>query len=171
MTHPLTQDTLITTIRQVWGPLGAPLITACQRLMQEWVSAPDSTPSQANLGEPYRDPEHGFLLLAHVVKQGMYRAPHDHGKGWVIYAVQHGEMHLSTYAKVEPQTQLVHMSSDTLRAGECRVYLPGDIHDTRCISESAVLWRLTSCDVSQELESGRMTVYPDHALRHAGGQR
>jgi len=39
------------------------------------------------------------------------------------------------------------------------VYLPGDIHDTRCVSDSVLMLRLTSCDLKQEEKLGYMTRY------------
>jgi len=39
------------------------------------------------------------------------------------------------------------------------VYFPGDIHDTRCISTSALLFRFTICDLKRESKEGRMTRY------------
>ena len=39
-------------------------------------------------------PGHGFVLLAHTEYAGLYRPPHDHGRGWVIYAMQQGEIEM-----------------------------------------------------------------------------
>ena len=63
---------------------------------------------------------------------------HDHGRGWVIYAMQQGEIEMGTYARVEDpdgQVRLVKRDSTLVRAGQVQVYLPGDIHDTRCMTE------------------------------------
>jgi hypothetical protein len=37
-----------------------------------------------------------------------------------------------------------------LREGEVQVYLPGDIHDTRCVSDTALLFRFTERDLKHE---------------------
>jgi hypothetical protein len=50
--------------------------------------------------ELYRDSTQGFVLLAHSEPAGLYRPPHDHGRGWVIYALQRGAMEIGTYVHV-----------------------------------------------------------------------
>ena len=46
--------------------------------------------------------------------------------------------------------RLVLRDSSLLRAGEARAYLPGDIHDTRCLTENALLFRFTERDLRHE---------------------
>jgi hypothetical protein len=81
----------------------------------------------------------------------------------VIYALQHGEMEIATYARVEDsdgRVQLVQRDSTLLRPGEARVYLPGDIHDTRCLSGPSLLFRFTERDLKKEdQEAHRITRY------------
>lgn len=50
--------------------------------------------------ELYRDPENGFFLLAHSEDQGMYRHPHNHGADGVFYAVQSGEIAMTTFKQI-----------------------------------------------------------------------
>tara|TARA_Y100001970_G_scaffold216064_1_gene264462 strand:+ start:1648 stop:2169 length:522 start_codon:yes stop_codon:yes gene_type:complete len=110
----------------------------------------------------YSDQRHGFILLAHSEKYGTYRVPHDHGAGWVFYAVQSGEMEMNTYKKVttaKGRTHLVARGKENMKPGDCRVFLPGDIHDTLCVSENFIQYRLTSSDFKEEIKSGRMTRY------------
>lgn len=109
--------------------------------------------------ELYRDAEHGFILLAHTEEKGTYRQPHNHGAGWVFYAVLSGEMAMNTYqqvTKVNGETHLVSRGTDVMQAGQCRVFLPGDIHDTKCLSEGFVQLRLTSTDFQKEMQEGRL---------------
>ena len=40
--------------------------------------------------------------------------------------------------------------STLVRAGEAQVYLPGDIHDTLCVSGPALLFRFTERDLKKE---------------------
>ena len=110
--------------------------------------------------ELHRDPTHGFLLLAHTEQAGLYRPPHDHGRGWVIYGVQRGEMKMVTYRRVhDPKgtAHLVKRESFVLRAGDVRVFLSGDIHDTRCTAGPLTLFRFTSRDLKKE----EVTRYPE----------
>lgn len=146
--------------RAVWGPLTTELVSACRKNLEALAHAPADEPWHASLRaealaskELYRDPRHGFMLLAHTEHSGLYRPPHDHGRAWVVYALLHGEMAISTYARVvaaDGGVRLVQRDESVLRAGEARAYLPGDIHDTRCASPSALLLRFTERDLKRE---------------------
>jgi len=47
-----------------------------------------------------------------------------------------------------------------MRAGQAQAYLPGDIHDTRCVTDSALLFRFTERDLAKEdREEHRVTRY------------
>lgn len=111
--------------------------------------------------ELYRSAEHGFVFLAHTENEGLYRPPHDHGRAWVIYAVQSGEIEIGTYSRLlmaDGQLTLVERERSILRPGEARVYLPGDIHDTRCLTETALEYRFTERDLRHEdLVEGKVT--------------
>lgn len=150
----------IHSIRADWGPISSERVANClshmHRLMQaseaeRWISALHSEAPASR--ELHRDPDHGFLLLAHTERQGLYRPPHDHGRSWVIYGIQHGELEICTYARVtqaDGTVRLVKRDATILRAGEALPYLPGDIHDTRCLSERALLFRFTERDLRRE---------------------
>ncbi len=143
-----------------WGPLTSELVASIRRQMEELLEAPPTEDwlsalheEAAESRELYRDPARGFLLLAHTESTGLYRPPHDHGRGWVIYAVQRGETEMGTYARVhdaQGKMHLVKRDSSVIRPGEIRVYLPGDIHDTRCTAGPLLLYRFTSCDLKKE---------------------
>jgi hypothetical protein len=153
-------ETFIENIKATWGPLTSEMVAECMRHVsdlakasasEEWLSA-----LQRNLPEHeelYRDPSHGFLLLAHAEAVGRYRPPHNHGRGWVIYAVQGGEMEVGTYVRLtdeDGKVSLVKRETYSVRPGEVRVYLPGDIHDTRCTAGPVLLYRFTSRDLIEE---------------------
>lgn len=153
-------DVFTETVRSAWRPLDSALVTTCRRSLEELIRV---DPSEAWLGallaerpasrELYRDPEHGFMLLAHNENAGLYRPPHDHGRAWVVYGVQSGALEIRTYAKVEghdERARLVLRDTGRLDAGEARAYLPGDIHDTRCLTASALLFRFTERDLRHE---------------------
>ncbi|NWD70955.1 hypothetical protein HX870_25480 [Pseudomonas gingeri] len=152
-------------VGSVWGPLSSELVAECQQQLetllrtpctQEWLAAlRREQPAQQ---EMYRDPAKDFVLLAHMEPEGLYRPPHDHGRGWVIYGIQQGEIEMGTYARVEApdgSVKLVKRGSTVVRAGEAQVYLPGDIHDTRCISGPALLFRFTERDLKKEDQQAR----------------
>ena len=161
-------ERFISDISTAYGSLSTDTVDRCRGLLEQLAKAPPTEdwltvlhrahPEELEL---HRDRTHGFLLLTHGEKYGQYRVPHDHGRGWVIYAVQQGEMEMGTYGRLdlEGASRLVRRETYRMRAGDCRVFLPGDIHDTRCMSESVLMLRFTSCDLKVEAREGRMTRY------------
>ena len=155
-----TFDTSIEGIKSIWGPLSTEVVAGCRRNLEALLEAPATEDWLAALRregpankELYRDPEDGFVLLAHTEYAGLYRPPHDHGRGWVIYAIQQGEIEMGTYGRVEDSDgcmRLVKRNATLVRPGQVQVYLPGDIHDTRCISGPALLFRFTERDLQKE---------------------
>jgi hypothetical protein len=165
----MAQDSLhrfIESVSATWGPLTSELVARSRHYMAQLLAAPAAEGWLAALHadapdsrELYRDPR-DFLLLAHTEPAGLYRAPHDHGRGWVIYAVQRGEMESATYRRVHDlhgSAHLVKRESVVLRAGDIRVFLPGDIHDTRCTTGPMTYFRFTSRDLKKE----DVTRYPE----------
>ena len=163
-------EQFIEGVRQIWGPLTSEVVAGCRQQLEELVKTPSQEEWLAALhreasayNEMYRDPTRGFVLLAHTEPAGLYRPPHDHGSGWVIYAIQQGEIEMGTYARIENpdgSVKLVKRDSTLVRPGQVQVYLPGDIHDTRCISGPALLFRFTERDLKKEdTEEHRVTRY------------
>jgi hypothetical protein len=156
--HALT--TCIAGIRSTWGPLSSDVVARSRAHLEELARAPASEPWLAALHqeapatrELHRDPLHGFVLLAHSEPTGLYRPPHDHGRSWVIYVLQRGELEMGSYARVQGadgQVRLVRRDATVIRPGQAMVYLPGDIHDTRCLAGPALLFRFTERDLRQE---------------------
>jgi len=155
-----TLEASIQGIKSVWGSLGDKVVAGCQRHLADLLRAPSTEDWLAALHseapankELYRDPTQGFVLLAHSEYAGLYRPPHDHGRGWVIYAIQEGEIEMRTYARVvnpDGSIGLVLRDTTLMRPGQLQVYLPGDIHDTRCIKGPALLFRFTERDLKKE---------------------
>lgn len=169
----MTQDALQTFTHRAasaWGPLTSELAAECARQLQALMAAPRAEAWLTQLhrdrpdrAELHRDADHGFVLLAHSETQGLYRPPHDHGHGWVIYGVQDGEVEMGTYGRVEDpdgSVRLVKRNATLVRAGEVQVYLPGDIHDTCCMSGSALLLRFSDRDLrAEDRDHHRVTRY------------
>lgn len=143
-----------------WGPITSELVATCRAQLEQLMLADVAEDWLASLlaerpasRELYRDPDAGFMLLAHNENEGLYRPPHDHGRAWVVYGVQSGTLEIRTYGKVEAPgggPRLVLRDTSLLKPGEARAYLPGDIHDTRCLSGSALLFRFTERDLRHE---------------------
>ena len=166
---PNALEDFIARTRAAFGPLSTELIASVQERLELLTRTPaaerwleelerEALPSK----ELHRDRSHGFVLLAHSEPTGLYRAPHDHGRSWVIYALARGEMEIGTFRRVEEadgRVRLVKRDAHRLRAGEARVYLPGEIHDTRCLSGPSLLLRFTERDLKQEEREHRLTRY------------
>ena len=169
----MARDTLEASMqgmRSIWGPLSSEVVAGACEQLQRLADAPVTEDWLARLHrngpaneELCRDPEHGFVLLAHTEQLGQYRAPHDHGRGWVVYAIQQGEIEMGTYARLESpdgSVRLVRRGATLMRPGAVQVYLPGDIHDTRCLKGPALLFRFTERDLKKEdMEEHQVTRY------------
>jgi len=155
-----TLEEAMAALSSTWGPLTSELAEASRLQLEALAQASTDEPWLMELHrdrpasrELYRDPAHGFVLLAHVEAAGLYRPPHDHGRSWVVYAVQQGESEMGTYGRVEAPgggVRLVKRNATLVRPGMAQVYLPGDIHDTLCIAGPAVLFRFTERDLKRE---------------------
>ncbi|HTM95031.1 MAG TPA: hypothetical protein VL100_04325 [Croceibacterium sp.] len=172
----ITEDnslrTFVNSIRADWGAISTEVVSACighmRRLMQ--TTAAEGWLTELHRDAPasrelHRDGERGFLLLAHTETHGLYRPPHDHGRSWVMYGIQQGELEICTYARVtqaDGTTRLVKRDTTILHAGEALPYLPGDIHDTRCLSERALLLRFTERDLRLEEQMMRFVQGPGY---------
>ena len=159
-------EAFIEGIQSIFGPLTTEVVDQSRAHLESLVKAPVSEEWLASLfqeapafAELFRDPTHGFVLLAHTENSGLYRPPHDHGRGWVIYVLQQGEIEMGSYARVteaDGQVRLVKRDATIVRPGQAMVYLPGDIHDTRCISGPALLFRFTDRDLKKEDQEDHM---------------
>ena len=170
-----TLETSMKGMRSAWGPLSTEVVATCRRHLQDLVKAPATEPWLAALHregpasqELHRDPILGYVLLAHTESAGLYRPPHDHGRAWVIYAVQRGEIEMGTYGRThapDGSVRLVKRNSTVVGPGQVQVYLPGDIHDTRCIDGPALLFRFTERDLKKEdQEEHRVTRYVERGV-------
>jgi hypothetical protein len=150
----------IAAVGQDWAPISTPVVARCRQHLAELTLADPTEEwlTQLHAEQPaacelLRDYARGYMLLAHTEYRDLYRPPHDHGRAWVVYGVQTGELEVGTYAKLcdaAGKVRLVRRDMHVLRPGEARAYLPGDIHDTRCLSDTALLFRFTERDLRHE---------------------
>lgn len=115
-------------------------------------SAPQFTEEKSSI-ELLRSVRDGFILTAYTEPEGQHRSPHNHGAGWVIYGIIEGKIEMSTY---EFNGKLIYKETYNLKPKDFQVYLPGQIHDTRCKINQSIILRFTSCDLKQEEREGRM---------------
>ncbi|KQX22600.1 MULTISPECIES: hypothetical protein [unclassified Sphingomonas] len=155
-------DRFVAAVRADWRPISTALVAQCRAHLdaltlghenEEWLAS--LIAERPATRELHREPG-SFMLLAHAERQDLYRPPHDHGRAWVVYAVQSGALEIGTYGRVGER--LVRRETIVLRPGEARAYLPGDIHDTRCLTEEALVFRFTERDLRREDQvEGRVT--------------
>jgi len=161
-------DSFARAAASAWPAGGDQLIETCRGALASLAKSDCAEPWLRQLHdekpasrELYRSLDHGFVLLAHTEREGIYRPPHDHGRAWVVYAVQSGELEVGTYVnEAEPgaRPMLVENGRSIIRPGEARAYRTGDIHDTRCLSDTALLFRFTERDLRHEdLVEGKLT--------------
>lgn len=170
MANTALQD-FIENVSGHWGPINTSVVEHVRAAMDRLSGASEDEPWLASLlaerpatRELHRDPAHGFMLLAHSEHEGLYRKPHDHGRAWVCYAVQSGELEIGAYMRIPDgkNFRLVRREKHLLRPGQARLYLPGDIHDTRCLTDKALVLRFTERDLRHEDEvERRITRYVD----------
>ncbi len=156
----------IEKIRESLQDLSMKSILSAQSVLQALALDPEFLDQiKWELGDPsksvemYRNNSSGFVLLAYSEIQGTYRVPHNHGDAWVIYSVAAGNIEMGNYFKVAQSNrkpQLILKNREVLANGDTRIYYPGEIHDTRCVSERAIILRLTSSDLKEEELHGRM---------------
>lgn len=170
MTQPNALETFIARVRACWAPISSSVVAQCRDHMTALLAADPAEPWLAELLESgpasrelYRDPDHGFILLAHTEHNGLYRPPHDHGRSWVVYGTQSGAIEVGTYGAIaasDDELRLVKRDATQLAAGQAQAYLPGDVHDTRCSAPRTLLFRFTERDLKvEDREAGRMTRY------------
>lgn len=156
-------DHFVASVRSDWGPITTKLVSQCRAQLGALMSSPDTEQWLAELlaerpatRELHSEPN-SFMLLAHAEHEGLYRPPHDHGRAWVLYGVQSGALEVCTYARIfdERGDRLVRREAHILSSGEARAYLPGDIHDTRCLTDQALVFRFTERDLKLEDEVER----------------
>jgi hypothetical protein len=164
-------------LRSAWGDGKNPELpfrvkTLMERLFAEtspddhWMGElrRDGKPSR----ELYRDPDHGFIQMGHVHKQGHSNTPHDHGPCWVVYGSYAGVTEITTYRRTddsgEPgKAKLEVKEVQRLSPGVVYPYLPGDIHSTSAVEGPAVVFRFLSYDLDKierhryNLEKGTVT--------------
>lgn len=159
----------IVKIESLWEDLDINSLREIKSSLQQLALTPEV---QFNLGKVTEDSakgvelhrnHRGFIILAYAEDKGTYRVPHNHGDAWVVYVVVEGEVEMRNYFKFNggSKDRLILKNREKLVQGEVRIYYPGEIHDTRCLSNRAVILRFTSRDLRDEERDGRMHRFGD----------
>lgn len=104
--------------------------------------------------ELYRDPDHGFIQMAHVQKHGLVLPPHDHGPCWVVYGDYQGVTNIPLYERTDDgseagRAKLEEKELHRLGPGVVYAYLVGDIHSTHTVEGPALVFRFLSYDLTK----------------------
>ena len=173
-------DRYIAEVRAVWGDGKDPQLPfRVQALMEKLFAATKADdPWMAEIirdGKPsrelYRDPDHGFIQMGHVHKQGHGNTPHDHGPCWVVYGAFSGVTDITKYKRTDDGSQpgkcaLEKERLDRLSAGVVVPYVTGDIHSTYAVEGPGVVFRFLSYDLDKinrsrySLEKGTIIAVP-----------
>jgi predicted metal-dependent enzyme (double-stranded beta helix superfamily) len=158
----------IAEVRAVWGDGKDPQLPfKVQALMEKlFASTGPDDPWMAELirdGKPsrelYRDPDHGFIQMGHIHKQGHANPPHDHGPCWVVYGSYKGVTEITKYKRTDDGAQpgvaaLEKERLDRLSPGVVQPYLRGEIHSTHAVEGPGVVFRFLSYDL-EKIERNR----------------
>lgn len=104
--------------------------------------------------ELYRDPELGFLVLAHGTAAGNRRGrPHDHGASWAVYGQARGFTEMTVWKRIDDgavpgRAELVPERRFRLEAGRAALFDTGTIHNT-AHPEPALWVRVTGADLDR----------------------
>lgn len=156
-------DRYVDEVRALWGDgKDAQLPFKVQAAMEKlFASTRPDDPWMAELirdakpsRELYRDPEHGFIQMGHVHKQGHANTPHDHGPCWVVYGAFTGVTEITKYKRTddgrEPRKASLQVDRvDRLTPGVVVPYLRGDIHSTNAVEGPGVVFRFLSFDLDK----------------------
>jgi predicted metal-dependent enzyme (double-stranded beta helix superfamily) len=100
----------------------------------------------------YRDPEHDFVVLAHVNGPARKSPPHDHGSSWAIYGQADKYTEMSEYSRTDGgsgagEAELKHERTYRLEPGMAGLYDVGAIHQID-YPEGARFVRVTGTDLA-----------------------
>lgn|SRR5919108_3270312 len=158
-----TLEKYIVDVRSVWEDGKDPELPFKVKALMEklFTSTGPDDPWMAELirdGQPsrelYRDPDHGFIQMGHIHKQGHNNLPHDHGPCWVVYGSYQGVTEITTYRRIDDGSQPGRAAlekKDTIRLspGVVQPYLPGEIHSTNAVEGPGVVFRFLSFDLEK----------------------
>jgi predicted metal-dependent enzyme (double-stranded beta helix superfamily) len=116
-----------------------------------WLEEKLNLPAEGGFGrvdlhqdEEYGHPDGGFLLMCGIQRPGQDNLPHDHGTTWVVYGVYSGAIEQTKWRWSYPETdrtspEIKPLESWTQGAGDIAFFLPGEIHNTKCVAEDRAL--------------------------------
>jgi len=158
-TKTYTLEAFIEDARQVFASTKDPRTQAQEiaRHMKNLLAVPDwleeklNLPAEGGFGrvdfhhdQEYGHPDGGFLLMCSVQRPGQDNLPHDHGTTWVVYGVYEGAIEQTKWRWSYPESdrtspEIKPLESWVQQPGGVAFFLPGEIHNTRCIADDRSL--------------------------------
>lgn len=158
-TKTYTIEAFIEDTRQVFASTNDPRTQAQKiaRRMKNLLAVPDwleeklDLPAEGGFGrvdfhhdQEYGHPDGGFLLMCSIQRPGQDNLPHDHGTSWVVYGVYKGAIEQTKWRWSYPETdrtspEIKPLESWVQQPGDIAFFLPGEIHNTRCVDDNRAL--------------------------------
>ena len=158
-TKTYTLEAFIEDARQVFASTTDPRTQAQEtaRRMKDLLAVPDWLEDKLDLpteggfervdfhhDQEYGHPEGGFLLMCSVQRPGQNNLPHDHGTTWVVYGVYKGDIEQTKWRWSYPESDRTSPEIKPLESwiqgpGDIAFFLPGEIHNTRCVADDRAL--------------------------------
>lgn len=119
---------------------------------KEFVEATFPSDDLPPVRELYKDPDLGFLVLAHWSPSGGRRGPpHSHGKSWAAYGQAKGVTEMTVWRRKDagagPGPAEIEVAQEfALNEGQAGLFDDGAIHSTKHDLPTALI-RVTGCDL------------------------
>ena len=104
--------------------------------------------------ELYTDPNLGFIVYAHNIKEGRKSPPHDHGASWAVYGQAKKFTDMTEYRRLDDMSEAGHAEIEKtkkyrLDVGMAGKFGPHDIHQIHFEDEARFI-RVTGTDLFKE---------------------
>jgi len=104
--------------------------------------------------ELYTDPQMGFIVYAHNIKEGRKSPPHDHGASWAVYGQAKKFTDMTEYRRLDDKSEAGHAEIEEtknyrLEFGMAGKFGPHDIHQIHFEDEARFI-RVTGADLFKE---------------------
>jgi predicted metal-dependent enzyme (double-stranded beta helix superfamily) len=116
-----------------------------------FVEAACGDDAEPGIHELYRDPDLGFVVLAHINEKGRTSPPHDHGESWAVYGQAKGFTDMTEYERRDDgsttgEAEVVKTNTYRLEPGSAGMFGPRAIHSIH-FPDDARFVRVTGTDL------------------------
>lgn len=142
---------------------------------QDFVAAHLGPDAPSGVERLYEDPDHGFVVLAHVNRKPSKNSPHDHGTSWAVYGMAVNYTDMTEYRRADgganmdaKEVAVEKTKAYRLEQGKATLFDTGVIHALDRELETRLV-RVTGADLDTitryryNLETGAVTQMPPTA--------